>query len=497
MAAATPSMKLLRSCSASYATRRRPERDTFGPELAKVAASLGQPMMPWQRDIADVGCEIDQDTGLPAYREVIVTVPRQSGKTTLFLSWQINRCLSPRWSHPQRSAFTAQTGKDARDKWLDELFPLIRKSPLFRFVKQISEGMGNEAIRWKNGSLIRILSSSNSSGHSKTLHQATLDEIWHDSDGRREQGLRPAMITIEDAQLLVCSTAGTELSVVLQRKVSAGRAAVAEDTGRGIAYFEYSAPEGWDPFDDESFYLFHPALCPNPPCRCGDGKWRHTITIDAILTERAGMELPEFMRAYGNIETASKDKREIPPDVWERVQSATAAPSGELRFGLDVSEDRSSGAIASCGSGVIELIDHRPGVGWVFDRAKGLAADWDATIVIDGGGPAAYIAEDLEKAGVRVERPGSADMAAACGRMYDDIADGRVIFSTRGKCDCHDDRRLFTHMDDAVAGLATKPAGDRKVWSRAASSSDITPFMAATLVHRPGGAAAPFMIRGR
>lgn len=488
MTAVTPSMTPSRICSASYATRRRPERPTFGPELAKTAKALGQPFMPWQAMAADVGGEYDPVTGIPYYREVIVTVPRQSGKTTLFLSFQVHRCLSPRWRQPQRSAFTAQSGKDARDKWLDELFPLIRKSKLSRVVKQITEGMGNEAIRWKNGSLIRILSSSNSSGHSKTLHQATVDELWHDVDNRREQGLRPAMITIPDAQLLVCSTQGTETSVVLQRKVKAGRAAVAEDTGRGIAYFEFSAPDDWDPFDDESYYQFHPALCPDPPCRCGNGEWRHTITIDALLVERAGMELAEFKRAYGNIENSASDDREIPEEVWQRVQVPAAAPTGELRFGLDVLDDRSSGAITACGGGVIELIDYRAGVGWMVERAQELAEKWDGVVVVDEGGPARYIADDLAKLGVRVEGLGAADVAAAYGRIYDDIADGKVTFSTRGP--------HWEHMDKAVAGLATKPAGDRKVPSRVASGADITPFYAAMLAWRPSDVNGAFALFG-
>ena len=158
-------------------------------------------------------------------------MPRQQGKTTLFLSWQINRCLSPRWAQPQRSAFTAQSGKDARDKWMDELFPLIRRSRALRpgagLTARIYEGMGNEYIRFTNGSLIRLLSTSSSSGHSKTLHQAVLDEIWHDQDSRREQGLGPSMLTIADAQVLMCSTAGTAASVVLNRYMELGRAAAA------------------------------------------------------------------------------------------------------------------------------------------------------------------------------------------------------------------------------------------------------------------------------
>lgn len=488
MTAMIPSTQHSRQCSPSYATRRRPERPTYGGELAKVAAALHQPYMPWQRMVADVAGEYDPETGIPYYREVIVTVPRQSGKTTLFLSFQVHRCTAPRWSHPQRSAFTAQTGKDARDKWLDELFPLLRKSKLQPVIARIYEGMGNEYVKFKNGSLIRILSSSNSSGHSKTLHQATADEVWHDVDDRREQGLRPAMITIPDAQFLVCSTAGTETSVVLQRKVKAGRAAVKEDTGRGIAYIEFSAPGGkdWDPDDTESFYSFHPALCPDPPCRCGNGEWRHTITIDAILVERAGMELGEFKRAYGNIESSNEAEREIPEAVWKRVQSATAAPTGQLRFGIDANEDRSAGAIVSSGGGVLELLEYRPGVGWMVERAADLALKWDGVVVLDGGGPVAYMADDLKKKGVRVESLGAAEVAECCGRIYDDIADEKVAFSTRGD--------HWAHMDDAVAGLATRPAGDRTVWSRASSSADICPFMSATLAWSPDGGSEPFVI---
>src|SRR5216684_4375530 len=309
MTMVAPPMRLLPSCSPKQATRRRPERETFGPELARIAASLGQPFMPWQRDFADIGCEIDPRTGLPAYRKVVATVPRQQGKTTLFLSWQLNRCLSPRWEQPQRSAFTAQSGKDARDKWLDELYPLIRRSRALKpLVANMAVGMGNEYIRFVNGSMIRLLSTSSSSGHSKTLHQAVLDEIWHDTDSRREQGLGPSMLTIDNAQVLICSTAGTAASVVLDRYMELGRAAVEADSGNEIAYVNYSAPDGWDPMDDDSYFGFMPALCPAPPCRCGGGEWRHTVTMDAIRSERGSMDPVEFARAYGNIPDLSGQK---------------------------------------------------------------------------------------------------------------------------------------------------------------------------------------------
>jgi hypothetical protein len=90
--------------------------------------------------VADVGTEmvVDRKTGLiiPAYREICITIPRQSGKTTLTLAWQIHRAL--RWSTPQRIAYTAQTGWDARRKLIDDQVPLIERTPLAASIARVS-----------------------------------------------------------------------------------------------------------------------------------------------------------------------------------------------------------------------------------------------------------------------------------------------------------------------------------------------------------------------
>jgi len=427
--------------------------------------------MPWQRLCADIAGEIDPHTGLPAYPEVFTTVPRQSGKTTLFLSWQLHRCISPRWVQPQRSVFTAQTGKDARDKWLDELFPLIKSSKLKPFVKQINQGMGNESVLFKTGGSIRLLSTSSSSGHSKTLDQAVLDEIWHDTDDRREQGLRPTMNTRADAQMLVCSTAGTNASTVYNRKRAAGRRAVIADSGVGLAYFEWSAPREWDPYDEDSYYGIMPALCPDPPCRCGGGEWKHTTLMPAVRGARESMELPEFIRAYGNRSTPGADLV-LPEDVWWAVCDPTAKPSGRLRFGLDVAEDRSTAAITSQAGGVIELIEHRPGLDWVAQRCNELTDRHKGKVGLDFGGPAGVLADSIKEADRMIGRR----VVQACGGMFDAITEGRVKFrSERGDA-----------FDDAVLGVVKKPVGDQFVWSRKASQADVTPFMAASLAFAPG-----------
>lgn len=450
----TPTRSLTSSiaCEPKFATPRRTERPTFGHRLAKLADLLGAPFMDWQAMVADVGCEL-LPNGNPAYNEVIVTVPRQSGKTTLFFCWQLDRCMS--WPKlPQRSAFTAHTGKDARDKWLDELLPSLEASKLSAIVKDISRANGQEGLSFITGSLIRILSTSAASGHSKTLDQAVMDEIWHDLDDRREQGLRPAMITRPDRQLLVCSTAGTDASVVYNRKVAVGRKAVREDTGRGVAYFEWSAPDDWDPADQDSWWGFMPAL-------------GSTIAPEDIEVERQSMEPEEFRRAYGNRATRSVD-RLIAADSWAAVVDADAKPEGRVKFGVDVSEDRGSASIVAVDSeGTFELVEHRAGVDWVVERANELAKTHGTYLYIDETGPASVLLRDLRP----VKALPRGEVLRACAALYDAIIEDRVTF------------RADSYFDEAIAGVVKREVGDLWGWSRKASVTDITPLMAATLAY--------------
>ncbi len=417
--------------------------------------------------------------------------------TTLFLSWQINRCVSRRWAHPQRSAFTAQTGKDARDKWIDELFPLIRNSGLKSLVAPgarglaINEGMGNESIRFRTGSIIRLLSTSTSSGHSKTLHQAVMDEVWHDTDDRREQGLRPAMITIPDAQLLVCSTAGTAASTILNRKVETGREATELDTGRGVAYFEWSAPPDWDPEDEESYFTFSPALCPNPPCRCappGEG-WRHTITLEALALERDSMELPEFKRAYGNVPSGTEDLRwqVIPKADWDAASDPDSPRPSPVAFAVTLSTNRQWATIAAAGPRpdgllLVHVVDRREGTGWVIERLKELIAKWSpVAVVIDKGSPASAIATEAEEAGIELTPIQTRDVAAAAGALYDGIAGRPAPDPETG--DLGRDPRVVRHRDQAeltaaVAGAVKRTLSAQWAWDQMAAVVDITPVIA-------------------
>lgn len=414
--------------------------------------------MPWQRLVADVGLELLPDSNIPAYREIVVTVPRQNGKTTLMLAFEIQRAIG--WGRAQMIAYTAQTGKDAREKLLNDQAPLLTaKTSLIRAgIDRVLRGVGNEAITFKSGSRLFILNSGEDSGHGKTLDLGVIDESFADEDDRREQAMLPAMLTRPTAQILNISTAGTDKSPFLKRKVDAGRAAVANGETQGIAYFEWSADEDADIDDPATWYSCMPAL-------------GITITEATVRHMRQTMTEGEFRRAGLNLWTVSED-RVIPAATWNAVCSEHVAPEGQFAVAVEVNPERSAASIAIADdSGRVELVEQSSGVGWVVARAIELAKKWDAEVVLDSYGPAGSLAAEIEAEGITVKAYTAREMAHACGVFYDAVADGKVQI------------RRHVALDAAASAARKRSLNDTWIWGRKDAGEDVSPLIAATLAY--------------
>lgn len=450
-------MTLLPTCLPRFATARTPSRRTFGGRVAAAARVMGKPLMPWQQLVADVGGELLED-GRPAYREVWVTVPRQNGKTTLILAWEVDRCLNWSGVEPQRVLYSAQNGNEAAKKLITEQGPLLKRSPLQAALEQVYKGAGNEAITWRNGARIDILRDSESAGHGKTLDLAVADESFADVDDRREQAFLPAMATRRNAQILGLSTAGTDASLYLKRKVELGRNAVLEGADTGVAYFEWSAEVDADPDDPATWWSCMPAL-------------GHTIDEPVVRHARSTMSDGDFRRAFLNQWTAS-DERVIPQAAWGAVCSAEASPEGRLVFALEVNPERSSAAVGVSDGHVCEVIEHRRGVEWVVDRVVELTQRWGSTVAVDSYGPAGTFVAELEQRGVDVLPVSGNDFAQACAAFYDAVMAGSVRV------------RAHAALDAAAAGAHRKTSGDSWKWARRDASVDVSPLAAVTLAYR-------------
>ena len=122
----------------------------------------------------------------------------------------------------------------------------------------------------------------------------------------------------------------------------------------------------------------------------------------------------------------------------------------------------------------------------VIEAALKLTAEHGCDLVVPPGSPARAWLSELVAAGVPVDEMSTADYAEGCGAIMSAVEDGSLRH--RGQAD----------MNEAVAGLVTKPMGDVDVWSRRKSSVNVAPFVAATcaLQRVPKGASMsePFVV---
>lgn len=440
-------MRSLLACKPRIATERT-DRPTKGGEVAKVAEMLGTPLMPHQQLVVDVALEENED-GTPAYQEVVLTVPRQSGKSALVCALMVWNALRDK---RQVVAYTAQTGSDARRKLKNDFAPMVVDSDLGKFVR-VYQGIGAEMIKFDNGSRIEPLPSTLTAGHGLTLSGgAFIDEAMADVDDRREQALLPTMATCRNAQLWVVSTAGTEQSAYLNRKTVIGREAVANGRTSGIAYFEWSAAEGVDPDNEDAWYEYMPAL-------------GHTIGVEKIRHARQTMSDGEFRRAYMNQPTKIDD-RVVPAAAWDEVQTDRAWPDAGLVFGVDVTLDRSRASIVVADSaGVVELVENRDGTGWVADRVRELVAKHGGRVVVDGYSPAANLIDEMPD--VSFVKYVTRDAVSACNSLFDAIMQNKNL-------------RVRPHdaLTSAIGAAQKKPMGSSWLWARTDPAADLSPLHA-------------------
>ena len=438
----------------------------MGPRVAQVADLLGTPLMPWQRHIVDVAFELEPDPATGdlrlAYREVRLTVPRQSGKTTLMLAAMAHRCIA--MGDRQRVAYTAQTGKDARLKWEDEHVPVLERSP-FASQMQVRRTNGSEAIRWANGSLWSLLATTESAGHGAQLDLGVIDEAFALQDDRLEQAMKPAMVTRKQPQLWIVSTAGTNDSLYLNDKIDDGRMRAQAGQTSAVAFFEWSAPDDVDIADENVWRACMPAL-------------GITVPVAAIRSDFESMREPEFRRAYLNQRqdrSASAPWQVITEPDWLGCVDRRSRIVDEPTLALDVTPSRSMSSLCAAGlrdDGVahVEVVGNRPGTGWVLDW---FAADDRASkyknLVIDPVGAAGSLIGELRALGVQVTEISTRQLVTGCGRFYDMVGTRQLR---------HIDQ---TPLTAAVAGAKRRSLGDSWAWHRRDTTVDVSPLVAATL----------------
>lgn len=455
---------------ARYATAPTPGAIHETTMVETMARMLGTPLMPWQSQVARVATERNAAGDGWRWPTIVLTVPRQSGKTTLMRAVMAQRTLR----YPRHQAFyTAQSGKDARARWRDLVDIADIKFP---HLVTIRRGAGAECMEWNNGhGQVRVFAPTRKALHGYTPPLVMMDEAfaYDEALGAALMGaIVPAQSTLPDRQMWIVSTAGDADSTWLKSWVDKGREAAADPLS-AVAYFEWSAPEGADLNNPQTFTTFHPAV-------------GYTQTVDTLAAARDTMDHGEYIRAFGNQWTRSKTTV-IPADTIAACESDAQTPPQDLTavtLGYDVAPDRSAAAIWAAWSDDaghhIRPYLSKPGTAWLMPSLADAAAD-GMRLAADDGGPARSITARLRLEGIEVATLTARDFASATGDLIEAIQVGRV--------DHPGDPGLL----DALDGAVLRRLGETDAWSRRDSTGPIHELIAATVALRAATytAAAP------
>lgn len=373
-------------------TRRNPERKTDGRRLALVADALGTPLLPWQRYVADTALEIDPDTGTYYYDFVVLSTPRQCGKSTLLDALLTYDAIIG----PERNSFyLAQTGKDASDHFGGYLKKLDG-SVLAALATGRRRSNGAMDQCFATGSSIRPMSVTKVAGHGVQGDLICLDEAFSFSAETGKSILDAFLPTTAtrlkstgiQPQVWITSTEGTADSTFFNPLLDQLRAG---DIPPHHAWFDWGIPDDSDPADLANIYSHHPAaglLWDRPQL----ARWRSAF----------GRDDKGFARAYGNRRDTGTLANAINPHVWQTSAVPPLDPAqltGKLAFGVAVDIDGASTSITAAvddGTTVItQLVETLEGTGDAPAELTRLARKYDAPIAIDTKGTAAPLYDTL------------------------------------------------------------------------------------------------------
>lgn len=404
------------------------------------------------------------DAGRFAYPLVVITVPRQSGKTALVLASSLHRGLTV---PSARVWYTAQTGIKAREQFI-EMIETVERSPLAKLT-DCKRGAGDTRIDVPRvGARLKAHPPTGDSLHGNQSDLNVIDEGWFftETDGHALMGaITPTQLTRKNPQTILPSTMGTADSTWFHGIVDAARAGQP-----GVCLIDYGIADDIDSEDIDAVAAAHPAV-------------GHTCTVDAIRDARAQLSAGEFARAYGNRRTVVGE-RAINVAAWRESKDATPiAEDARLIFGAASSIDGADTAIvvatlAADGVPVAEFIEQRPGTSWAAPRLAELSDRHGyAPIVLDPNSPAGPIAAQLSDHHA-LRRISTEELTSACAEVFERIH--RVDLET-GEHDPAIRFRPHPTFDTAADNAARRYIGDRWAWSRRGSAGPVAALEAASV----------------
>lgn len=304
------------------------------------AEILGRPLDPWQQWLVIHLGEM-LDDGRPRFRQVLVIVARQNGKTHLCT------VLALFWMYVERWPLVFGTSTDleqAKDSWQDAVDFASDIPALAAKIPKNSPRIGNgQQDFWTTDrSRYRIGAATRKGGRGKRIDRAIGDELREQLSWDAYLAAYNAMGARPRAQVVYITNQGDSRSVVLN---SLRGDAVNELAGvqRPIGLFEWSAPPGSHPTD------VHAHAAANP--QYGRRMDPDVIISDARRVSKPGADPQKLAGFLTEILCMAVDQLDpaVDPAAW--TMGLNAAPidlavRGRLAACVDVAPDQQHATLA-------------------------------------------------------------------------------------------------------------------------------------------------------
>lgn len=428
----------------------------------KTLNAVGLGLDPWQQAIARYVLA-EREDGTYAASRIVISIPRQSGKTYLVGCLTIYDAIA---NPNTTTVWTAHRFKVARESF--EFMQAVCSSPAMRrYVdpNDIHSAAGNEVIKFRNGSRIVFAARERGAirGFSK-VRRIIFDEAQILSN-QALSDLLPTMNQAWNPQRIMMGTPPKPSDS--SEAFTKARTNSLEGKTTRTYYVEYSAPDGSDIDDVDAWIAGNPSLLDRTP-------------LERITDLRE--ELPDdddFAREAMGMWDKAASAEIIDKQTWDLAARDDAVqPSADIAIAVAVSGNLSSAAVAFAGRREdgkwhIELLDHRTGYLWVPAYVQQLLTQNNKVraVVLDVGTGSRALIDDFQRLKIKVTSPKVIDVGTAVSRVIDGINQRSIVHIEQ------------TQLDTARAGARLRPLADTGMhaWSRKNSLTDITPIEAVTL----------------
>jgi hypothetical protein len=233
-----------------------------GFDVIDFARAIGRPLDPWQEWLAIHGLELLPD-GRPRFRQLLVLVARQNGKTEFLV------ILSLYWLFLVRVGLVIGTSTKldyAQESW-DKVCKLARSIPMLAedLPKTRNQGIrkanGEQSLTTVHDSRYKIAAANEEGGRSLTVDRLIEDELRQHKSWDAHEAAENAMNAVWDGQAWAISNQGDDTAVVLESlRDSALEFIESGDGDERLGLFEWSAPDGASVTDPLALAAANPNL---------------------------------------------------------------------------------------------------------------------------------------------------------------------------------------------------------------------------------------------